>query len=134
MLLRILIALALAGLAVTTYYGITRWQAARIASRGKTDPVLGRVRPGVPAVVYFWSHDCPPCELVQKPALEQIQGALGPDHIQVVAINALDEEPLARAWGVMSLPTTFVLDAEGCVRHINHGVTRAEQLKRQLAM
>jgi protein-disulfide isomerase-like protein with CxxC motif len=39
---------------------------------------------------------------------------------------------LANEWGVMSVPTTFILDKDGRPRQINHGVARAEKLLAQL--
>ena len=133
LLQRMLIGLGLVLLAVGAYYVYARWQSRHIAERQKHDPILAALKPGRPAVIYFWSEDCAPCLLVQKPALRQLEDDLGGERIQVIPVDAAHEIELARAWGVMSLPTTFVLDAEGVVRHVNHGVARADKLRRQLA-
>ncbi len=132
MLERAGIALLLAILAFGAYTLGTRWQAARIAKRRTGDPILDALRPGIPAVIYFWADSCAPCRLVQKPALEQLQADLGADGIQIVAIDALQEPALADGWGVLGLPTTFIIDRNGQPRGVNHGVVRAEQLREQI--
>jgi hypothetical protein len=50
----------------------------------------------------------------------------------VIEIDATEKPDLAKQWGVMSVPTTFVLDARGQARYINNGVARVEKLMEQL--
>jgi hypothetical protein len=52
--------------------------------------------------------------------------------LQVIEINAQERPDLASQYGVLSVPTTFVLDSRGTLRHVNHGVTRAERLMEQI--
>jgi len=52
--------------------------------------------------------------------------------MQIVEIDATERPDLAKTWGVMSVPTTFLLNSRGEARYVNHGVTRAEKLIRQL--
>lgn len=135
MLERVAIVILLAALGVGAYTVGTRWQVRRTGHRADdsaTAALLARLRPGVPAVIYFWSESCPPCKTVQKPALEQLQAALGPDGVQVVAIDALERPDLAAEWGVLGLPTTFIVDGLGRPRCVNHGVARAAQLQKQI--
>lgn len=128
---RIILLAAIAGLAVGAYVAATRWQIAQ-AGRRPADPIRAALRPGVPAVVYFWGESCAPCRLVQKPALDALVKTLGPDGVQVIAVNAETETALADGWGVLGLPTTFILDAAGEPRGVNHGVTRTAQLQAQI--
>ena len=128
------IAILIIGLAYGSYQMFTRWQVARIGRRKTDDGLLSLLRPGIPAVIYFWSETCAPCRMVQKPALERLQTDLGPDGVQVVAVNALERPELADAWGVLGLPTTFIIDSSGQPRRVNHGVVRAEHLKRQIEL
>jgi thiol-disulfide isomerase/thioredoxin len=128
------IALLIIGLAVGSYQLLTRWQTARMRGHKTGNELLDVLRPGIPAVIYFWSEMCAPCKTVQKPALEQLQTELGPEGVQVVAVNALERPELADAWGVLGLPTTFIVDSGGQPRRVNHGVVRAEHLKRQIAL
>jgi thiol-disulfide isomerase/thioredoxin len=128
------IAILIIGLIVGSYQVITRWQVARLGRKKTGGDLLGVLRPGIPAVIYFWSETCAPCKLVQKPALEQLQADLGPEGVQVIAVNALERPEMADAWGVLGLPTTFIVDPGGQPRRVNHGVVRAEHLKSQIAL
>jgi thiol-disulfide isomerase/thioredoxin len=129
---RLLIALLLVAAAFGAYAISTRRQTGHLAARDTGQQVLGQLQRGVPAVIYFWSEACAPCKLVQKPALADLADQLGPQGVQIVAINAMDDPALADGWGVLSLPTTFIVDATGQVRHVNHGVMRAAQLRGQI--
>lgn len=129
-LMRLGIAAAIIGIGFGAYAAGTRLQAQRVKETGSA--LLSGLRPGIPAIIYFWSEDCPPCKLVQKPALETLQAELGPAGIQVVAVNAMEDFEIADEWGVLSLPTTFLIDSTGEPRKINHGVVRAEQLRQQI--
>lgn len=82
-------------------------------------------------LVYFTTPTCAPCKTVQRPAIDQVSKQLG-DSLKVVEVNAAERMDLASRWGVMSVPTTFVFDPKGQLRHINHGVTRAEKLLAQI--
>ena len=94
-------------------------------------PDLGPLRSGAFTLVYFTTPTCVPCKTVQRPAIEGLSKLLG-NALQVIEIDATQRPELATRWGVLSVPTTFVIDPRGKVRHINHGVTRAEQLLLQI--
>ena len=87
--------------------------------------------PNKPVIVYFTTPDCAPCKTVQRPAIQKVTTLLG-ENVQVVEIDATERPDLAKTWGVMSVPTTFLLDAHGEARFVNNGVTRAEKLMEQL--
>ena len=134
MLERGLLALAIVLVLVAGYSLATRWQLGRVSRQKNPNPILTALQPGIPAVIYFWSESCAPCKTVQKPALEQLQAEMGPDGVQIVAVNALDQPAVADEWGVLGLPTTFVVDRSGQPRRVNHGVVRAEHLREQIEM
>ncbi len=94
------------------------------------DPVLAQVKEGIPAIVYFTTPQCIPCETVQRPALSVVEHDLG---VQVIKIDATQDPDAAERWGVMSVPTTFILDRAGRTRDVNYGVADANKLKRQLS-
>lgn len=87
--------------------------------------------PNKPVIVYFTTPDCAPCKTVQRPAIHQVSKLLG-ENLQIVEIDAAERPDLAKIWGVMSVPTTFLLDARGQARYVNNGVTRAEKLMEQI--
>ena len=87
--------------------------------------------PEKPVLVYFTTPDCAPCKTIQRPAIHQVTELLG-ENLEVIEINAYEQPDLAKTWGVMSVPTTFVLDARGEARYVNNGVARAEKLLEQI--
>lgn len=92
---------------------------------------LETFRPGTPGVLYFTSPGCLPCQTVQRPALMSLKERLG-DRLQIVEVDVADRPDLADYWGVLSVPTTFVIDRRGEPRCINHGVTAREKILQQL--
>lgn len=120
--------LAIIGACFTLYFLANRfllWRAAKNASKANPAPS------GSPRLLYFTTPDCAPCKTVQRPAVRQVQSILG-DRLQVVEVNAYEQPEIARQWGVLSVPTTFVIDAQGKPRHVNHGVTPAGRLLAQI--
>lgn len=118
----------------STYSLLTRRQLCRLARfTTKTDPVLGRLRPGVPAVVYFTTPGCVPCRVQQQPTLAALHQELGDEQLQIIKIDAAREPDLANRWGVMTAPTTFIVDSKGKTRTVNHGVADIRKLKHQLS-
>ncbi len=87
--------------------------------------------PNKPVIVYFTTPDCVPCKTIQRPALDQMTTLFG-EKLQVVEIDATERPDLAKVWGVMSVPTTFLLNSRGEARYVNHGVAHVEKLIEQL--
>jgi len=87
--------------------------------------------PDKPMIVYFTTPDCAPCKTIQRPAISKLLSLTG-DSVQVIEIDATQRPELAKQWGVMSVPTTFLLDARGEARYVNNGVTRVEKLMEQV--
>ena len=125
---RSLWALAIAGVGIAVYGLTNRVVLARSGQKFKS---LDGFLPGVPAILYFTTPTCVPCKTVQRPAIQQVQKTLG-ERVQVIEVDASERMDLANEWGVMSVPTTFILDKNGQPRRINHGVTRADKLLAQL--
>jgi len=92
---------------------------------------LFKTFPNKPVIVYFTTPDCAPCKTIQRPALDHVLNLLG-EKLQVVEIDATERPDLAKVWGVMSVPTTFLLNSRGEARYVNNGVARAEKLMEQL--
>ena len=87
--------------------------------------------PNKPVLVYFTTPTCAPCKTIQRPAIDKIAKLLG-EKLHVVEIDATERPDLAKTWGVMSVPTTFLLDSRGEARYVNNGVARAEKLMEQI--
>jgi thiol-disulfide isomerase/thioredoxin len=87
--------------------------------------------PNKPVLVYFTTPDCAPCKTVQRPAIDRVSDLLG-EKLEIVEIDATERPDLAKTWGVLSVPTTFVLDEHGEARYVNNGIARAEKLLEQI--
>lgn len=127
-LLRFGYALGIIALSALAYWLVNQ----RLLARARNNvPSLFTAPPQKPVIVYFTTPDCVPCKTVQRPALNQLVSLLG-DKLQVIEIDATQRPDLAKQWGVLSVPTTFLLDARGEARYVNNGVARAEKLMEQL--
>jgi thioredoxin-like negative regulator of GroEL len=128
---RFFITLLIIAFGVGLYLLWNRWQLRRLRLDAGRAPGLQDWRAGRPAILYFTTPGCAPCRTVQRPALERLQAELGAQ-LQVLEWDASANPAIADHWGVLSVPTTFILDAHGQPQRVNHGVTSAEKLKHQL--
>ena len=127
-LLRFILAIGIIVLGAAAYRFVNQ----RLLARAKNNLfTLFKKLPNKPVIVYFTTPDCVPCKTVQRPALDQIRSLLG-EKLQVIEIDASERPDLAQRWGVMSVPTTFLLDARGEARYVNNGVARVEKLMEQV--
>ncbi|MBI5961282.1 MAG: thioredoxin family protein [Chloroflexi bacterium] len=131
MIERLMVLVIVSGLAVLVYQTFRRWQVRRVVELAPADPLLAERRPGVPAILYFTTPHCLPCKTQQRPAIQRLLAEMG-DTVQVIEINAMEQPDAADRWGVLSVPTTFILDGRGKPREINYGVTGVDKLKHQL--
>ncbi|MBX3045925.1 MAG: thioredoxin family protein [Anaerolineales bacterium] len=110
------------------YAAWRRWRLARLQT-----PQLGLEswRGDGPAILYFTTPDCVPCKTQQRPELRRLVELDA--RVQVIQIDATQQPKVADYWGVLSVPTTFVINSRGQARAMNPGVARADKLLRQLA-
>lgn len=92
------------------------------------------ITPGIPTIVYFWSPRCHTCLNAQKPILARIVEEYGEKYLRLIAYNVDESSDMAKAWGVMSIPTTFVIDQSGEVLFVNIGLATDGVLHRQLKL
>ena len=127
-LLRFGMALGIIALGLGAYWLINQ----RLLMRAQNNILaLFSTLPDKPVIVYFTTPDCVPCKTIQRPALNKLSSLMG-DKLEVVEIDATQQPDLAKQWGVMSVPTTFLLNARGEARYVNNGVARVEKLMEQL--
>lgn len=128
---RLLLTIILLTVGAFAYWFYSQRQLHRVTTTRNTDPLLSGLKPGIPAIVYFTTPGCIPCKTQQQPALERLQGAMG-EAVQILKFDATQIPEDADRWGVMSAPTTFILNAQGEPTAVNHGVADEQKLKRQL--
>lgn len=125
--------LVLIGAAVALVWLGFRWRTARLR-RGSARDVqarLGALR--TPLVVAFTTPECVPCRTMQHPALEELQRR-HPGSVAVREVDAAQSPDLADRFGIMTVPSTVVIDRGGRVVAINYGVARWERLAAQLRL
>lgn len=128
MLERLVVTLVLIALAYLAYRLYGWFVIHRLVGAGVD---LEGYAPGKPAILYFTDPGCAPCQTIQDPALEQVAYQFG-ERLQIIKVQALENPHLTDSWGVLSLPTTFIIDTRGRPRGVNHGVARAPRLLDQL--
>ncbi len=106
-------------------------RAGRASVKSQNEPGERLFEPGRPAILYFTTPQCVTCKTFQRPQLRRLADMLG-DRVQVVEIDAGERPGLAGSWGVLSVPTTFVIGPDGAPRHVNHGAITAEKLAQQI--
>jgi thiol-disulfide isomerase/thioredoxin len=126
--LRFGLAIVIIGLGTFAYWLVN--QRLLVRARNNVFTLLNTL-PNKPVLVYFTTPDCAPCKTIQRPAINRVSHLLGGE-LEIIEIDATERPDLAKAWGVMSVPTTFVLDTRGEARFVNNGVARAEKLLEQI--
>ena len=122
MLERLLITLAIVLVAAVAYGIFTRAQRRRASG---AEPHAGEG----PRVLYFRSDHCTSCE-TQAELFARLDAETR-DLIERVDVDA--EPDRAEAYGVLTLPTTLIIDRNGEVQQINYGVVKPAKLREQLA-
>jgi thioredoxin 1 len=122
MLERLLITLGIVVVAAVAYGIFTRAQRRR-ASGAESYAGEG------PRVLYFRSDHCTSCE-TQAELFARLDAETR-DLIERVDVDA--EPDRAEAYGVLTLPTTLIIDRNGEVQQINYGVVKPAKLRKQLA-
>lgn len=128
---RFLIVIAVASLGVAAFQ-LLRWLQLQRAQNAAVELNGLQLKAGTLHVVYFWSEHCPQCNSAQKPTLDRLLEGVGEKNIELIALRVEDYGDLARSWGVRTLPTTYVLDRQGNVSHVNNGLASESRLLQQL--
>jgi thioredoxin 1 len=107
-----------------------QWRAGRLRTAALPADLTGRVVPQRANLLYFTTEQCVQCRFQQAPILAQLAAQVD---VAVHKLDAIEQEALARFYGIMTVPTTVVLDRELRPVAINHGVALLPQLRAQLA-
>jgi len=130
------------GLLVTTVMALVlsgrllawhRFERLRSAGREALWDSLGTLPDGRPTVVAFSTPGCAACWTAQKPALAALEERAR-NRVRVIAVDAAEQPRVARAFGVMTVPATVVLDQSGGVLAANQGFATSDQLAAQLRL
>lgn len=89
---------------------------------------LGTSPDGRPAVVAFSTAGCRECGVQMELLSPLIAGG-----VRLLTVDAGRRPEAAKAFGVLTVPSTIVLDESGSVVAINHGLADGDRLRNQLA-
>lgn len=103
-------------------------QTASVAAAEITRPVYAAA--GAPTLLYFRADSCAVCP-AQARQLDQLT-TMWDGQLDIRTVDAERDPETAGRYGVLSLPTTVLVDPQGQVRQINYGLTDARKLARQL--
>lgn len=95
------------------------------------DPLLKKLSPGKPAIIYFTADWCAPCRNIQTPVLEELTNLMS-DQLHLLKVDVDREPEVAKSWGIVSVPRTFILDRNHHIYASNLDVATLETLKEQL--
>lgn len=126
---RLLIVILLAIFGLVAYQLTTRRHLRKVGEQLNQDPILEGLNRELPTIVYFTTPNCIPCKTQQQPALKKL-GEMMP--VQVVQIDATENPEAAERWGVMTAPTTFILDHQWQPKAVNYGVADESKLYQQV--
>jgi hypothetical protein len=104
----------------------------RVDSPSRFWSALGQRPDGRPALVVFSSAGCAACRTAQEPAVEAVASRLG-GALRIMQVDIASQPQVGRVFGVMTAPSTVVLNAEGGVGSVNQGFAPAERLAGQLS-
>jgi thiol-disulfide isomerase/thioredoxin len=128
-----LLILIVCGLVVYLAWQVVRvWQARRLQKLAAEQPFGTIVPPGRPALVAFSLPTCVDCRARQAPTLARLSTSLG-DQVTITTLSADAHMALADRLGIMTVPSTVVLDRQGAVRFLNQGFADEQRLAEQLA-
>jgi thioredoxin-like negative regulator of GroEL len=126
------VVVALIGAAIAGWLMTRRSGAVRATDPGAAEDVdttdLGLSSQG-PTVVHFSASWCGPCTQVRRVVNQVCDGLQQVAHVEI----DMDAHPAAaRRLSVLSLPTTFIFDADGRQRYRASGVPKADDLRSAL--
>src|SRR5947209_5070270 len=110
---RLIILAVVGGLIALSIVAVRTYNASRVRGlvAAPINPLwasLGVQPDGRRTLITFSTPSCAACHRAQAPAVGQVEQQLGPDVVRVIRINAAERPEVARAFGVMTVPSTVV--------------------------
>jgi thiol:disulfide interchange protein len=130
MLLRVIILTIFCAIMYATYRIVIKWQLSRAGKLKDLDPILSETNVSNPTVVYFTTPMCATCRTTQRPAFDRLRAKM--ESVNIIKVDATEDTDGAKRWGVISVPTTFVLDNDGKPYKVNNGFVDENKLLAQL--
>ena len=131
MIERLAIVIVLATLVVVVSLvvrSVARRRAAAAAGQALPEELRERFPTGEPGIVYFYGPHCAFCRQ-QAAILDRLSVE---DGVAVIRVDGTRNTGLADAFGIMTVPSTVVVDGGGTVRSVTFGLCSRNALLLQL--
>ncbi len=136
MLERIVVVLAVVAVVALAIVVTRRWNTRRVVTIRRRAPnwgVLGTESDGRRTVVVFSTPSCAACHAAQSPAIERARATLPALDIRRIDVDAARDPDAARAFGILTVPSTVVIAAHGTrILAVNQGFASSSRLVEQL--
>jgi thiol-disulfide isomerase/thioredoxin len=97
--------------------------------------VLGVEPDGRRTVIAFSTPSCAACHAAQAPAIDLARKQLGAEAVRVIKIDAARQPAAARAFGILTVPSTVVVASHGDqIVAVNQGFAPSARLVQQLQL
>jgi thiol-disulfide isomerase/thioredoxin len=133
---RIVLVLALAAVMAVAVFAARSWIRRRLQALKAGAPnwqALGVEPDGRRTVIAFSTPSCAACHAAQAPAIDLARQQLGAEAVRVIKIDAARQPTAARAFGILTVPSTVVVTSRGDqIVAINQGFAPSARLVQQL--
>ena len=132
---RVAVVILIAAVVTLAVFAVRAWNARRVKQLTARAPLweaLGEAPDGRRTLVAFSTPSCAACHTAQPPAIRAVQEHLGANQFRVIRIDASTQPEVARAFGVLTVPSTVVLEPAGRVVAVNQGFAPSRRLIEQL--
>ena len=106
------------------------WKRSLLGSQQRTLSLQG-YQQQQPGILVFTTPDCVPCKKVHRPMIQRLLQQQN-QPVQYIEIDATVHPELANNWGVVSVPTTFLLQTDGRSKYVHFGLVAEETLNKQI--
>jgi thiol-disulfide isomerase/thioredoxin len=131
---RVILVVTLAVLVAVAVLAVRAWTARtthRVKAKNPAWDALGEHPDGRRTLIAFSTPTCAACHKAQAPAIDRASNQLG--EVRVIKVDASRQPEVAKAFGILTVPSTVVLAAEGDqVVAINQGFAPSARLVEQL--
>jgi hypothetical protein len=138
MLERVLLIAVLSLVVVAAVLLVRRWNAGRQRQLQQSAPdwaALGAEPDGRRTLIAFSTPSCAACHQAQAPAIDLVRKQLGEDAVRVIRVDAARQPQAARAFGILTVPSTVVVTAGGQqIVAVNQGFAPSTRLVQQLQL
>ena len=133
---RVALVVVLAAFLAVAVLFTRRWNAHRIhvvQQRAPNWDALGAQPDGRRTLIAFSTPSCAACHRAQAPAIDIARMQLGDEAVRVIGVDAAIQLQAARAFGILTVPSTVVVAASGSqIVAINQGFAPSARLVEQL--